>query len=93
MILILSGTVGASTLTTVQLAEHKHSQGTGSKYQKGDTSVSVAVWDGEMSRTQKACTYSVGGSETHTHSMTDVSSSLTTTMPPYYSLSYIIRII
>ena len=39
-----------------------------------------------------ANTGSTGGSSAHTHSMTDVSSGVTNSLPPYYALAYIIRI-
>ena len=81
----LSGTVGATTLNIEQLASHYHyslswvSSG-GSK---------VFPWNGSDALDISANT---GGSQSHAHSLSNVTSSNGNNLPLFYALSFIIRI-
>ena len=84
----LSGTVGATTLTVKQLASHHHpvpassadyiTAGTGQQY--------YFLRPGSGVNTS-----STGGSESHTHTLSGASGAADS-LPPYYALSYIMRI-
>lgn len=89
MISVLSGTVGEATLTTEQMPTHKHNAYVG--------------WDGgnggAMSIQHSANFYwsnthvsDTGSSGEHTHSMTGADTGNASSLPPYYVMSYIIRI-
>ena len=82
----LSGTVGATTLTVEQLASHTHTapaaaQDSGGGIIAGGSGSSGSTWT--LSYT--------GGSQQHTHAL-DGASEEASGLPPYYALSYIIRI-
>ena len=85
MILWLSGTVGAATLSVDQLASHCHQLSAG-----GDGSPHTNVKVGRPSSNATESEYT-GNSESHTHNMTNISSGSANSLPPYYVLSYIIR--
>ena len=84
----MSGTVGATTLTVKQLASHHHpvpassadyiTAGTGQQY--------YFLRPGSGVNTS-----STGGSESHTHTLSGASGAADS-LPPYYALSYIMRI-
>ena len=82
----LSGTVGETTLTVEQLASHTHTapaaaQDSGGGIIAGGSGSSGSTWT--LSYT--------GGSQQHTHAL-DGASEEASGLPPYYALSYIIRI-
>lgn len=82
----VSGSVGATTLTTSQMPSHNHTYTTKSSTNGGGTNSSF--WEGSSS----AKTGSTGGSESHTHSLESVSVTTNSSLPPYYALSYIMCI-
>ena len=82
----LSGTVGDTTLSEEQIASHVHGitvvtgyNGAGTGYQ---------IWQGVAAGN----TESTGGSQPHTHSLSGISSETADSLPPYYALSFIMRI-
>lgn len=82
----VSGTVGSTTLTVEQLASHTHTapaaaQDSGGGIIAGGSGSSGSTWT--LSYT--------GGSQQHTHAL-DGASEEASGLPPYYALSYIIRI-
>ena len=81
----LSGTVGATTLTVEQLASHKH----------GGTVILGSGAGGGVPGTSSAAYYlramdNAGGSQPHTHTL-DGASEEESSLPPYYTLAYIMR--
>lgn len=78
----MSGTVGETTLTVEQMPSHTH------KFSKG-TYGSNAEATGNSS--SKQTTDATGGSQSHTHTL-DGSSGSANSLPPYYALSYIMRL-
>ena len=83
----LSGTVGETTLTVEQLATHSHATSLGASKQInwGNNGAVPYLEPGSLS------TGSIGGSQPHTHTL-DGASGETSSLPPYYALTYIIRI-
>lgn len=84
----LSGTVGQTTLTVEQLASHKHSFNT--EDASWSTSGKIAAGNA-TDRRGSASTNVTGGSQPHTHTL-DGASGSANGLPPYYALSFIIRI-
>lgn len=85
----LSGTVGATTLSESQIAEHKHTVDITTNYWIADGAGQhyyIAMPNGSL------LTASTGGSQSHKHSFSGVSTSSNSNLVPYYALSYIIRI-
>ena len=81
----ISGTVGETTLSEAQLANHAHS------YSKGATS--RAYTGGSASPLDRLITDqtgATGGSQPHTHTLSGTSGE-TNGLPPYYALAYIMR--
>ena len=81
----LSGTVGATTLTVEQLASHKH----------GGTVILGSGAGGGVPGTSGTAYYlsamdNAGGSQPHTHTL-DGASEEESSLPPYYTLAYIMR--
>ena len=84
----LSGTVGATTLSENQIAEHKHTVNIDtSKWiaDGGGTHYYVALPNGSL------ITASAGGSQSHNHNFTG-NTNQANSFPPYYVLSFIMRI-
>ena len=81
----VTGTVGETTLTVEQLASHTHT------FSKG-TYGNIAEAKGSAN-SGKQTTDSTGGSQSHTHSLSGAKSGSASSLPPFYSLSYIIRIV
>ena len=83
----LSGTVGETTLTVEQLAVHKH------KLTPADYSAAAGARVAESNGPIDASCYTndAGGSQPHTHSLSGESGEVSS-LPPYYSLAYIMRI-
>lgn len=88
----ISGNVGDTTLSTTQMPSHTHSF----KYFTGYTSASSeykyvsSIGEGRGGTT--VTTTTAGNSLSHTHSLSNTSTTEEALLPPYYSLSYIIRI-
>ena len=85
MIPILSGTVGEATLTVDQLASHQHWIAT-SHNGWGNAA------GGNGYRENGYNTDAAGGSQAHTHDISNGATGNASILPPYYALSYIIRI-
>lgn len=83
----LSGTVGETTLTVEQLATHSHATSLGASKQInwGNNGAIPYLEPGSLS------TGSIGGSQPHTHTL-DGASGEASSLPPYYALSFIMRI-
>ena len=87
----LSGTVGQTTLVVEQLAEHFHTQSTignrglGNRVQQIYWSTGNGLSNGDSS------THPTGGSQSHTHAL-DGSVGNGSSLPPYYSLTLIMRV-
>ena len=84
----VSGTVGETTLTKEQMPSHTHG------YSK------VTLWSGWHGRNDgNDCkppsdgqpTAATGGSQAHTHALSEAKSGSASTLPPYYALAYIMR--
>ena len=82
----ISGTVGSTTLSTSQIPSHSHSYSTvnapGSTWGQGST---------QLSRSDRT-TGTTGGSSSHAHSLSGVSSEAADSLPPYYAGHYVIRV-
>lgn len=80
----ISGTVGSTTLSTSQIPSHSHSYSTvnapGSTWGQGAT---------QLSRSDRT-TGTTGGSSSHAHSLSGSARS-TDSLPPFFSLAYVIR--
>lgn len=82
----LSGTVEATTLTVEQLASHKHS------YSKATTGrLYTGGGSGPLDKLVTDQTDATGGSQPHTHTLSGASGEASN-LPPYYALSFIMRI-
>ena len=82
----LSGTVGDTTLSEEQIASHVHGITVVTGY--NGAGVGYRIWQG----TAAGNTESTGGSQPHTHSLSGISSKTADSLPPYYALSFIMRI-
>ena len=82
----LSGTVGATTLTVEQLAIHGHTAPINLGYGP-DSGSAHDIWKNTGSRSIS----NTGGSQSHTHTL-DGASGSANSLPPYYALSYIMRV-
>ena len=82
--------MGATTLTTTQMPAHDH-RFTSSMGDKDFNNGGGNTWWGwNSSRTTTVS--SSGGSWSHTHDFSNTSTTNATSLPPYYALSYIIKI-
>ena len=83
----MSGTVGETTLTVEQLAIHRHDIKTFPG--RIGAAEPQQVWEatGDTIR----LTENTGGSQPHTHTL-DGASGEASSLPPYYALSFIMRI-
>lgn len=84
----LSGTVGETTITVAQMANHNHVQSFANGWgegQDGTVRMHVASYAGST-RTQ-----STGQSQSHTHSFA-ASTGEVNNLPPFYSLAIIMRV-
>lgn len=88
----VSGTVGATTLSAAQLASHTH---TATGYSPTSDALDLrpgsilAFWDKSQTK-RTVTTSSNGSSSSHTHGLT-ASSGAASSLPPYYSLAFIMR--
>ena len=88
----VSGTVGATTLSTNQMPSHTHGASLGGLYISSDespSSASIAGAGSNRSIPADPTVYSVGGSSSHTH--TASLSGTGSNMPPYYALCFIMK--
>ena len=86
----ISGTVGATTLTVEQLAGHTHTFGvSGSGTGTSNSWVPASATSGAGSYPETSQT---GGSQSHTHSLSGANSGAASSLPPYYSGQYVIRV-
>ena len=83
----ISGTVGATTLTVEQLAGHNHTANVGKFHTGGNNRGTYASGDNVVASTSQT-----GGSQSHTHSLSGVSSEAADSLPPYYAGHYVIRV-
>lgn len=87
-----SGSVGPTTLSTSQMPSHNHSVpipiswSSNSPYPRDGGRYSVS------SNASSSSSSYAGGYSSHTHSMTSVSINSQSNMPPYYALTYVMRI-
>ncbi len=79
----LSGTVGATTLTAEQMPSHSHRTTSATTNAAGGNQRSEVAGQRQ--------TGAAGGSQPHTHTL-DGASGEANNLPPYYALSYIMRI-
>ena len=79
----VSGTVGSTTLSVAQMPSHTHT------FNKG-TYGNIAEAKGSAN-SGKQTTDATGGSQAHTHSLSEAKSGSASNLPPYYALSYIMR--
>ncbi len=87
----VSGTIGATTLKGDQNAEHEHRSGRNAK-SFGYVSPGNGGYQGDASASATFLTTTAGGSQPHDHSFSGIESGSASSLPPYYSLAYIIRI-
>ena len=80
----ISGTVGSTTLSVAQMPSHTHT------FDKG-TYGNIAEAKGSAN-SGKQTTDATGSSQAHTHSLSGAKSGSASNLPPYYALSYIMRI-
>lgn len=83
----MTGNVGNTTLTIDQIPAHSHSVGVGNNdgawpYANGCSDLNG--WSNIGGKT--------GGGQPHTHSLSNVTSTAASSLPPYYALAYIIKI-
>lgn len=83
----LSGTVEGTTLTVEQMPLHRHSAATG----RDSSGTTYIDGSGESPSWSTAAIGDTGGSQSHTHGLSGVSSEAASSLPPYYALSYIMR--
>lgn len=81
----VSGTVGATTLSTTQIPNHYH--GFSAMISTGDRYAESGYVFGAGSSNTSA----TGGSQPHTHPLSGAQSGSASSLPPYYVLAYIMR--
>lgn len=81
--------MGETTLTTEQLASHIHEVGMYAHGPAGGGNTYITGYPGWTTNTE---TSEVGGSQAHTHDLSNASSSQSSNLPMYYALSYIMRV-
>ena len=80
----LSGTVGKTTLSTNQMPSHTHRVPNQTGLNTNGTHIDGWSWGNPLN------TDSAGGSQPHTHTL-DGASGEASSLPPYYTLAYIMR--
>lgn len=85
----LSGTVGDTTLSVAQMANHTHQCSFVASTDRDAGSFTNGLHSPSEPR---LITDSTGDSQPHTHSLSGVSSEAAGSLPPYYALSFIMRI-
>lgn len=94
----VSGTVGETTLTVEQMAEHWHEHGVQTSTgcpawsRRGDDGMERTGWNNAIANSTGygGSTNDIGGSQPHTHAL-DGASEEESSLPPYYTLAYIMR--
>ncbi len=86
----ISGSVGQTTLTVEQLANHSHTQSFYDVPQGPSSNSKNAMGQTSMAGDYK--TQSAGSNSSHSHTMSKIPTSSSSNLPPYYALSYIIKI-
>ena len=88
----ISGTVGATTLSVAQMPAHKHLPGNNDKFLcgggNGEADINAAPQYG--SYTFSLDTTMSGGATSHTHTLSGLSDTADS-LPPYYTLAFVIR--
>lgn len=82
--------MGDTTLTVNQLASHQHPNRARNNYYGSGHRIGNGTNEGQVTGTEDVL--AAGNSESHTHSMTGVSSGSASSFPLYYALVYIMRI-
>ena len=83
-----SGTVGATTLSGNQMPSHNHAYiGSQGLYPSADGIISGGTGNVGTGYVQNS-----GGSQSHTHSLSNISSGSASSLSPYYTLAFIMRI-
>lgn len=85
----VSGTVGATTLSVEQLASHTHEIRVARNSEAGN---GLDAGKGNPTNMESNRVAKTGGSKSHTHSLSGVSSETTDSLPPYYAGHYVIRV-
>lgn len=88
-----SGNVWDTTLTETQIPAHKHSPDNVNNFVcgAGNGEAQINASPENRSYTLRGYTSMTGGSQSHTHGLLGVTAKAST-LPPYYALSYIMRI-
>ena len=81
----VSGTVGATTLTVAQLAAHDHAAGVQSAHKSTEPD------NRGVPHCDLGTSGVTGSSASHTHSLSGVKSGSASSLPPYYTLAFIMR--
>ena len=93
----ISGTIGATTITVAQMPSHTHYISRNKDLNDANENEGPSGYHDTVGNyTSNAWNYlssPTGSSNSHTHSMTNVSTTSSNILPPYYSLAYIIRIV
>ena len=89
----VSGTVGATTLTVAQLAAHDHAvtlrdSGWGDA---GPGNVDIRSCNKNDPFVEDYASSPSGSSSAHTHTLSGVKSGSASSLPPYYTLAFIMR--
>lgn len=83
-----SGTVGATTLSDNQMPSHNHAYiGSQGLYPSANGIISGGTGNVGTGYVQNS-----GGSQSHTHSLSNISSGSASSLSPYYTLAFIMRI-
>ena len=83
----MSGTVGETTLTVEQLASHTHEIRLASNSNSGD-GLDAGKGSATVMASNRVAT--TGDSQPHTHTLDGASGEMSS-LPPYYTLAYIMR--
>lgn len=81
----VSGTVGATTLSTAQMPSHSH------PFSAFITGRQYYMESGYICGAGSSSTSATGGSGSHTHPLSGAQSGSASSLPPYYVLAYIMR--
>ena len=82
----ITGSVSSTTLTTAQMPSHYHTANGAVSSSGGVGGGHSGWWQGGVN------TSSVGGSTAHTHNLSSATAETASSLPPYYSLAFIMRI-
>lgn len=85
----VSGTVGATTLSQAQMPSHTHQSWAG---RSTSTAAGIAVTPAGQNHYISDGIGNTGGNGSHTHSLANAATGQASSMPPYYALSYFVKI-